>query len=356
MRSDFRLTCLSKAGVEFGFGERLKMAVTAKDVARELNLSQTTVSRIFSGDQRNRMSEETRQRVLETARRLGYQPNAVASSLRRGRTDTVGLHTSRHCDARNEFYATLIGSLQDCCHQHDLDLLLHSVKDNIPLETMVAKLTDKRVDGLILRATSNDPLIDLLKASSLPVVALADPLDGIPTVTCDSKSGMNMLVDHLWAKGYRKFVYLAPSVPLADIEIRRSAFEANLRKRQLAGADRRVLRIDFEQAHAALPELLASGERLAVCCWNDRTAYNLLGACAANQVPVPERLAVTGFDGFEDHRNNAQRLVTIACPWEAVAVKALELLVQMIDKRADAPIEIPAVLSLPVSLRDGNTA
>lgn len=331
------------------------MAVTAKDVARELNLSQTTVSRIFSGDQRNRMSEATRQRVLETAKRMGYQPNAVASSLRRGRTDTIGLHTSRNCDARNEFYATLIGSLQDRCHQHDLDLLLHSAKDNIPIETMVAKLTNKRVDGLLLRATSDDPLIELLRASSLPVVALADPLEGIPTVTCDSAGGMHMLVDLLWKKGHRKFVFLAPDHRLADVEIRRTAFESALRRR-VPATDRRVIRICYEMAHEALPQLLESNEQLAVCCWNDRTAFNLLAACAEANVPVPQQLAVTGFDGFKDLRHNPQKLVTVVCPWEDVAAKALEILVQMIDKRGEDKPDVPAVLSLPVTIRDGNTA
>src|SRR4028119_1082856 len=108
------------------------MPITAKDIALELELSQPTVSRILNGDARHRASEATRQRVLETARRLGYRPNAVASSLRRGRTGIIGLHTNHNYDARNEFFGSIIGGLQCACNERGLDLLLHSALHGRP--------------------------------------------------------------------------------------------------------------------------------------------------------------------------------------------------------------------------------
>ncbi len=87
------------------------MPVTAKSIARELQLSQPTVSRILSGDPRHRAAPDTRRRVLETASRLGYQPNALARSLRRGRTGIIGLYTNHDYDARNNFLGTIIGAL-----------------------------------------------------------------------------------------------------------------------------------------------------------------------------------------------------------------------------------------------------
>lgn len=87
------------------------MPVTAKDLARELNLSQPTVSRILSGDSNHRVAAKTRERVLEAADHLGYSPNAIASSLRSGRTDIIGLHTSFDYDVRNDFLGAIVGSL-----------------------------------------------------------------------------------------------------------------------------------------------------------------------------------------------------------------------------------------------------
>lgn len=335
------------------------MPVTAKDVARELNLSQPTVSRILSGARGHRASEQTRRQVQETARRLGYRPNAVAQSLRRGRTDIVGVHTNHDYDARNDFYGTVIGALQCACRAHQLDLLLHSAVHGSPVDEMVGKLRDGRVDGLILHASSGDPLVEILSRSALPVVAVADPLPGLPSVTCDDGDGMRQLIALLWEKGYRDFVFLNPSTTLASVERRRGAFERELKRRDIAPAQREIINIDFEKAAPALDGLLTRGTRTAVCCWNDRTAYNLLLECAARGVSVPETIAVAGFDGLRDEKLPARTLVTVRCPWEEISARALEWLVELIEARSEqnGSREEPEAreIRLPVTLLEGDT-
>ena len=338
------------------------MPVTAKDLARELNLSQPTVSRILSGDSSHRAAPATRERVLEAARRLGYQPNAVASSLRRGRTDIIGLHTSYDYDVRNDFLGAIVGSLQRACSQHSLDVLLHSALSGAPAREMFGKLRDGRIDGLILHAESDDPLVSLLRKSSFPVVVVADPLPGLAAVTSDDAGGMALLIGHLWERGYRKFAFLAPQQVPASVERRHMAFDSELRERGLKIAQCRTLAIDFEQAAPALPELLKmagerpAGQAVAVCCWNDRTAYQLLSACAERGVRVPETLAITGFDGFANEKLPARALVTVACPWEQVAQTALELLRARIDARQhNRAAPKPEELRLPVQLALGDT-
>ncbi len=321
------------------------MSITAKDIARELKLSQPTVSRILSGDERHRASGETRKRVLETARRLGYRPNAVASSLRRGRTGIIGLHTNHNYDARNEFFGSIIGGLQRACNPRGLDLLLHSALHGRASEEMFDRLRDGRVDGLILHSGADDPLVAMLAEAALPVVSVADIHCGMAGVTCDDEGGMRLLIEHLWARGHRNFVFLAPQKPLASVERRVAVYESELARR---GAAALVRRIHFEDAAPVLDELL-SGPRVAVCCWNDRTAYNLLQACAARG--VPEALAVAGFDGFRDEKMPGRLLTTICCPWPDVAARALEILVGLIDKQEAAPAETV----LPVTLLEGDT-
>lgn len=331
------------------------MPVTAKDVARELNLSQPTVSRILNGDKRHRAAEATRQRVWETAKRLGYQPNAIARSLRHGRTNIIGVHTSHNYDVRNDFLGTVVGALQCACSDYHLDLMLHSGVHGTPAEEMFGKLRDGRVDGLILHAGTHDPLVKMMGESALPVVAIADALPGLDAVTCDDAAGMTQLVELLWMRGHRNFALLVPKVELASVERRRIAFISELEQRGVATAQRRVIAIDFEQVEPALEEITAQGE-IAVCCWNDRTAYNLLKACAARGIVVPEQIAVTGFDGFLDDQLPARRLVTVKCPWEDVAAAALKRLVELIDtrqKKQTAPT--PQEICLPVTLLKGDT-
>jgi DNA-binding LacI/PurR family transcriptional regulator len=88
----------------------------------------------------------------------------------------------------------------------------------------------------------------------------------------------------------------------------------------------------------------------AVCCWNDRTAYNLLRTCEKEGISVPGQLAIAGFDGFRDDKMPTRQLVTIGCPWEKVAAYALRLLMQRIEGH-----EVEEY-SLPVTLLSGDTA
>ena len=330
----------------------IDMPVTAKDIALELRLSQPTVSRILSGVPGHRVAETTRTRVEDTARRMGYQPNAVARSLREGRTHIIGLYTNHDYDARNEFLGTIIGSLQRGCEQQELDLLLHSARFDSSPETMFGKLRDGRIDGLILHANADDPLVTLLGESTLPVVAIADSVPGLPSVTCDDADGMHQIITSLWERGYRQFVFLAPNQPLTSVVRRRMAFEAEIARHKVAAEDWAILSIVGEEAGERLSDILKFGLRPAVVCWNDRTAYALLRACQANQVRVPEDLAVTGFDGFPDDKIPAWRIVTVRCPWASVAAAALDVLIKRIGGSPGPETET----CLPVSLVLGNTA
>ena len=333
------------------------MSVTAKDIARELSLSQPTVSRILSGDASHRASEETRRRVEEAARRLGYRPNALASSLRRGRTGLIGLHTAHNYDARNEFFGSIIGGLQCAGNARGLDLLLHSALHGRSAGEMFDRLRDGRVDGLILHSNRDDPLVALLSESSLPVVSVADSLPGMASVSADDQAGMRMLLAELWQRGYRRFVFAAPKLALPSVEERARAFEAELQKRGLRLEARQVVRIAFEDSAPLLEQVLAAGgvgERTVICCWNDRAAYNLLHACEEQRVRVPKDVAVSGFDGFICDKMPARRLLSVACPWPDVAARALALLLELIEARQEVP-ELSQI-RLPVALLDGDTA
>ena len=330
------------------------MPVTAKDIARELQLSQPTVSRILSGDQRHRVSEATRQRVVEAARRLGYQPNAVARSLRRGRTDIIGLYTNHDYDARNDFLGTILGALQRNCEAHDLDLLLHSAQFGRSAEVVLGKLQDGRIDGLILHAGVSDPLVELIRQSPIPVVTIADRLPGLASVTCDDADGIRQMMAFLWGQGHRRFVYLLPESPPISVERRHAAFLAEAARLGLPEQDQHTLRVDYGHMEGALDALRDFGFPCAALCWNDGSAYYLLRDALNAGVCVPEELAVTGFDGFLDEKIPARELVTIKCPWADAAAMAFRMLLKQIENGPDS--SDGGETCLPVTLLTGNTA
>jgi LacI family transcriptional regulator len=89
----------------------------------------------------------------------------------------------------------------------------------------------------------------------------------------------------------------------------------------------------------------------AACCWNDTSAYWLIGACADAGVSVPKDLAIVGFDGLLETRLPARKLVTVAVPWERIATEAVRAVIAMRDGRDVAPISV-----FPVKLTEGDTA
>lgn len=302
------------------------MPVTSKDIAGKLGISQPTVSRILNGTRGYRVSAETRSKVLEAARQMGYRPNAVARSLRHKRTNIVGFYTGYgYLNARNPYLAAVLGGLQQACDAQRLDILLHGVFRGKSTDDIYGELMDGRIDGLFLHTTADDPLVEQLANSSLPVVAISDAMPELPCVVADDEGGINQLVDHLWAKGHKKIAFLAPARQYASVERRVGAFVRAMNARGVTKPQ--VLRVDQLDAFVGMDAIPTGADRpTAVCCWNDYSAASLLLECGKHGVRVPEDLAVTGFDGVLDARITSHALTTIAVPWDQVGQRAIEML------------------------------
>ena len=324
------------------------MAVTGKDIARELGISQPTVSRILNGREDARVSDETRARVFEAAQRLGYRPNAIARSLKHGRTHCVGFHSLYDYDARNDFLSSLLGGLQRACAAHHLSLMLLPAWHDQSAQEIALEMHDGRIDGLFLHTGPSDRIVEQVQQASLPVVALADIIPGVTSVAFDNAMGMRLLIEHLRGRGYRRFVFAAPQARLQSVEMRLSAFESLLRDDEVG----RVERIDYEASEPLLETLRdwrQSDEKFVVCCWNDRTAYHLIAQCWRAGIAVPEQMAVVGFDGFLDTKLPVHQLVTVGGDWDELTRRALEAMSALIAG------ETPANIVLPVRLFEGDT-
>lgn len=349
--------------------------VTAKDIGRRLGLSQPTVSRILSGAHGYRIAAETRQRVLDAAAEMGYRPNAIARSLRRRRTNIVGFYSSNSgMDSGNTFIASVLGGLQWAANAYRLDILLHGSFRGSSTEDIYGELVDGRIDGLFVMAHASDPLIARFRESSLPVVALADAIPGIPSVVCDDAHGIKILVEHLWEHGHRRIAYIRPSLRLASVETRCAAFRDAMTARGISQEAAPILSVDLaelgspqpfrglEEPELALDALLALPEPpTAICCWNDLTALNLIYLCKLRGIRIPEEIAVVGFDGMQEGRRTIRPLVTVGANWREITEQAMSLMARQIERRGQASQDpnieepLPAITTLPVHLIPGDT-
>ena len=314
----------------------VRTAITLKDVAGHAEVSLMTVSAVLSGKaEERRISPATRIRVEESARLLGYRPNAVARSLRRRSTNIIGLYSGLgYLNAANPFLAELIGGLQDACDRHRKDLLLLGTFRGLSVDDIYSELLDGRLDGLVVQAPPSDPLVTRLAESHLPVVAVADTFPCVPSVVVDDAAGGRLMAEHLCEVGYRRAIYVAKADSIVSSNRRRNSFLQSARGLGLTVSEvacRSETDLDWRQAAAAASGSIASGRPTVVCCWCDLVAYSFLDYCADNQLSVPTDVAVTGFDGFSLNGARRKALTTIRAPWDDVGRASISVLVGMLD-------------------------
>jgi LacI family transcriptional regulator len=182
------------------------MSATLSDIARETNTSVSTVSRVLAGGAvSKRISKETREKVHEAAKRLGYRPNLLARSLRTRRSHTVALLVS---DIANPWFGLLASTIEKKLHDNGYSLFLCNSAEDLKREAEYLNLLpQKGIDGLVLV-----PLLKTKKAlealelpKGLPIVVVDRPIAGInASVASDQDMLANQLADSLEKIGVKK--------------------------------------------------------------------------------------------------------------------------------------------------------
>ncbi len=200
---------------------------TLSDIARATHTSISTVSRVLSGSPASgRISAETRQRVIDTARTMGYRPNLVARSLRTRRTNTVALIVS---DIANPWFGQLASMIEKLLHQRGYGLMLCNSGEDPQREAEYLRLLVPRgIDGLIVVPLLRDSeTLHQHVPPRLPIVVLDRPIAGVEaSVSTDSRQLAGMLAGALEAAGVRRVVLAAGPEHVVTHRIRTEAIES----------------------------------------------------------------------------------------------------------------------------------
>lgn len=328
-------------------------AVTLADIAEYVGVSKVAASVVLNNSRSQvRVSPATRERILDAAKQLKYQPNAVARSLRSSRTNIIGFHNSQNYlfNPIYPFYGTILRGLLEGCEDHKKNLLIHGTFCNLSEDDIFLELLNGQIDGLVLYARERTPLIDRLIESRLPVVTVADEIPGLPCVTVDDEQGGRILAHYIAEQGYENVVFrvLDEALP-SSIERRLHGF---MTEATALGLNARVFRAQDPSPIGEEAELILSPQRpQVIATFSDVTADNLVSFCLENGVRVPQDMAITGFDGFTSSERPSRRLTTVRAPWAEVARAAVSLLVARCNGE-----EVPMMTKLPVEMVVGDTA
>jgi LacI family transcriptional regulator len=262
---------------------------TIRDVARRANVSVASASYALNGT--GTITAATRNRVLAAAEELNYHPNAHARHLKKRKTVTIGVFITRF---GGSFYEEILEGIHAAALQTDYELIV------CPESRSLRKiLTQRQVDGaIVFDSKVESPTLVKLASKHFPIVVLDRHLDVeyIFPLLLDNQQGTRQGFRHLYAQGARELAFVAGAEDSLDNQERRQAF---LSEAEQHGAAVRTYQGNFTEASGqAIAQMILAEGRLpeAVFCANDQMAIGFIKAVQAQQVRVPEDIAVIGFD------------------------------------------------------------
>ncbi|MFL6201334.1 MAG: LacI family DNA-binding transcriptional regulator [Thermoanaerobaculia bacterium] len=311
-------------------------AATIKEVAREAHVSVATVSRVLN--EKGPVRDETRQRILEAAARLGYSPNAAARSLSTRKTGTIGVLLP---DLYGEFFSEVIRGLDLAARRSGYHLLVSSSHSDRSEVEAVLRALRGRVDGLIVMSPEADArTLQANLPASLPIVLLNARAEksAFDSIHIDNYGGAAAMVRHLAGAGHRRIAHVKGPLENNDALERLAGYRDALKSKFGDGMEPVELEGDFseESGDRAGREILGMSPRPdAVFAANDGMAIGLLHAFQKAGVKVPEEIAVAGFDDIPIARFLTPPLTTVGVAIADLGARAIQRLLQVME-RGDA--------------------
>lgn len=318
--------------------------VTIKDIARELNISVSTVSRAMRDTYD--VSQETRQKVLDMAAKLNYKPNFNATGLAKGSTHNIGILLPR---VTNYYFSTAITGIQEAALQKGYNIILYLTDDSPEREIDVLRdLSLSSLDGILVSTSSAAETSEHFQQvinEGIPVVFFDRVSTNIHTskVMQDDFNGAFSTVEHLITQGYQKIAHISGPEGLAMTMQRLKGYLAALEKYQLPADPAWIIHSGFSQEDGEqdAEKLLACKERPdAVFAATDRKAIGCLLTLKKHHIRIGPEIGVAGFTGDPVSKLITPTLTTMAEPAFEIGRKSCELLLKHIAKKHFIPEEI----------------
>jgi DNA-binding LacI/PurR family transcriptional regulator len=323
--------------------------VTVVDVAQRAGVSTATVSRVLNG--RDPVSPEARSRVMKAVHLLGYRPNSMAQSLRRGRGRTVALLAG---DIEQGIYSALTRHVQTALEDIGLDLLLFNLGHREDrLHHLLARASSLGLRGVLIAAPHVlsigrlRPHLAALAEHDIPLISVGQRLDrhGIPSLVHDDAEGAARAMRHLLDAGRAPVAFLGRIKESAIGRERYRGYRRALAERQIADSPALVWesadRYRAEAGYAATASALERGVRpRAVLAASDELALGGMAAALDRGVRVPDDIAFVGFGGIEWSRYVRPALTTIGLDPVAVGTHLAQMFRDLDAGRALAALTV----------------
>ncbi|MER2492784.1 LacI family DNA-binding transcriptional regulator [Catenovulum sediminis] len=307
---------------------------TIKEVSEHAGVSQATVSRVMNGTAK--VVEETRVKVLNAMKELGYRPNAHAQSLASNRSNSIGLLIS---EFDGPFYGALMAGAEEIFRKHKKRILISAGHGDEKLEKEAVEfLLGCRCDALVLHAEtlSDEYLIEQANQGTHVILINRNiaEMEG-QCLYIDNEQGSFMATEYLIEKGHKNIAYIAGPQWKHDARERFWGYQKALGKHNISLQLGLVEEGNFRESggYQAASKLLDSGHKFtAVVCGNDQTAYGAISAIEERGLKVPDDISIVGFDDLPYSSLIKPKLTTVHFPIRQIAAEAARRILQDVYK------------------------
>ncbi len=311
------------------------MEITIHDIAKQLNISASTVSRALKNNPI--ISESTRKRIKKTAEEMGYRPNVLAASFRTKKTNTIGVIVpliNRH------FFSSVISGIEDIAYKNGFTVTISQSNDKVEKEAKIAHtLFANRVDGLILSLgmeTKSFEHLKLFTDRKVPLVLfdrITEKIDAHKIIV-DDFGGAYRATKHLIEIGARKIAHIGGPQTINIYKSRQEGFIAALNDAGLK-TDKSLIFNGTMTRNDGVEALktLRKNNKLpdAVFCANDTTALGIIIYLKEIGIKLPDEIAIVGFSNEPFSEVVTPSISTIKQPGFLMGQKAAELVISQIN-------------------------
>lgn len=316
---------------------------TMLDVSVKAGVSMSTVSRVLNGTAK--ISEATKKLVYQAVDELGYRPNAIAQSLAKDETNTIGLVIPRGSNI-SRYLGIVIEMCQELADQLGKYLIITQVNDqDNGAAKAISSLVDRRCDAILYynnsffdhqsgQETQINSLIEKLK---IPLIVLNYHSPDYPNncVWFDHRQSARIPVDYLLSKGHKKIAYISGPLHQRTAQLRLEGYQKALESAGIAFQPLLLAEGDrlFSGGYSACNQLLQRKvEFTAICCFNDQTAIGALKALGEKRIAVPDTISLAGFDNDDVTSYQNPSICTVSLPIHTFVQTAFDSLIANLNK------------------------
>ena len=325
-------------------------AVTLKDLAAELGLHVSTVSRILHAETdtaRGAAAPATAQRIRELAQKVGYSANPQAKGLRTRRSHLLGVIVPRLSDL---VLAVIYEGIEEAADDAHYSTFVMNSRDDPALQRRKTEvMLSRRVDGLIIGDAHLDSnILNELTERQVPFVLTNRAVPGFPSATCDDTLGGTLVAQHLWDRGHRTVSVIAGEPYASTAVDRTDGFVSRFRALGGQIPESAIVwsRFDTMGGRSAADTIFGERNRRpsAIFAVNDFAAIGAMGAANSHGLLVGRDLAIVGFNDTSLAAQLPIALSSVRSPMMEIGRLAVKLLLGVLNGETVEPVKLAPIL------------